>query len=85
MTDNNALSDLSGEYLLFLVIFKLIWPQLTYCECIALIANEFGDARMFSEKDADKALRKLDYTMKVTSTIAYQAFTERNTNCRRLY
>ncbi len=32
-----------------------------------------------------KALRKLGYTMKVTSTIAYQAFTERNLNCRCLY
>jgi hypothetical protein len=33
----------------------------------------------------DKALRKLGYTMKVMSTVAYQAFTERNLNCHHLY
>ncbi len=37
------------------------------------------------EKDVSKALRKLGYTMKVTPTIAYQAFTVRSLNCRHLY
>ncbi len=37
------------------------------------------------EKDVSKALRKLGYTMKVMSTIAYQAFTELNLNCLCLY
>jgi hypothetical protein len=85
MTGNKAVSGLSGQYLLLLVMFKLIWPQSTYCKCIAFIANESGDARIFSEKDVSLALRKLGYTMKVTSTVAYQAFTECNTNRRRLY
>ncbi len=37
------------------------------------------------EKEVSKALRKLGYIMKVTSTVAYQVFTERNLNCHRLY
>jgi hypothetical protein len=68
-----------------LVVFKLIWPQATYCECITFIANESNNARVFLEKDGSKALRKLGYTMKVTLTIAYQAFTERNLNHCCLY
>ncbi len=85
MTGNKSSSALSGQYLLLLVIFKLIWPQSTYCECIAFISNESDDARIFSEKDVSRALMKLGYTMKVTSTVAYQAFTQRNLNRRRLY
>jgi hypothetical protein len=84
MTGNKSSSALSGQYLLLLVIFKLIWPQSTYCECIAFISNESDDARIFSEKDVSRALMKLGYTMKVTSTVAYQAFTQRNLNYRRL-
>jgi hypothetical protein len=84
MTGNKAMSGFSGQYLLLLVMFKLIWPQSTYCECIlAFIANESDDARIFSEKDVSLALRKLGYTQKVImSTVAYQAFTERNLNRR---
>ena len=85
MTGNKAVSGLSGQYLLLLVMFKLIWPQSTYCECIAFIANESDDARIFSEKDVSLALRKLGYAMKITSTVAYQAFTKRNIYRRRLY
>ena len=85
MTGNKAVSDLLGQYLLLLVMFKLIWPQSTYCECIPFIVNESGNARIFSEKDVSLALKKLGYTTKVTSTIAYQAFTERNINQRCLY
>jgi hypothetical protein len=37
-------SALTGQYLLLLVVFKLIWPQATYIECIAFIANKSIDA-----------------------------------------
>jgi hypothetical protein len=60
---------LSGQYLLLLIMFKLIWPQANYCD---------DDARIFSEQDMGRALRKLGYTQKVTLTVAYQAFTQRN-------
>jgi hypothetical protein len=85
MTRNKPILALTGQYLLLLVVFKLIWPQATYIKCIAFIANKFINARVFLEKDVSKALRKLGYTMKVMSTIAYQAFTERNLNHRHLY
>ena len=85
MTGNKPLSELSGKYLLLLVLFKLIWPQANYFECIAFIANSTNDAKIFTEGDIGKALRRLGYTMKVTSTVAYQALTERNLTRRRLY
>jgi hypothetical protein len=85
MTGNKAILELSGEYLLLLVIFKLIWPQANYFECIAFIANQTEDGKKFMEGDIGKALRRLGYTMKVTSTVAYQAFTERNLTRRRLF
>jgi hypothetical protein len=85
MTGNKAISELSGEYLLLLVIFKLIWPQANYFECIAFIANQTEDGKIFMEGDIGRALRRLGYTMKVTSTVAYQAFTERNLTRRRLF
>ena len=78
MTGNKPLSELSGKYLLLLVLFKLIWPQANYFECIAFIANSTNDAKIFTEGDIGKALRRLGYTMKVTSTVAYQALMERN-------
>jgi hypothetical protein len=71
MTGNKPSSALSGHYLLLLVMFKLIWPQVNYCECIAFIANKSDDARIFLEQDVGIALRKLGYTMKVTLTVAY--------------
>jgi hypothetical protein len=71
MMGNKPLSELSGEYLLLLVLFKLIWPQASYFECIAFIANSTNDAKIFTEGDIRKALRRLGYTMKVTSTVAY--------------
>jgi hypothetical protein len=85
MTGNKPSSALSGQYLLLLVMFKLIWTQVSYFGCIAFIANESDDARLFLEDDVGKALRKLGYTMKMTLTIAYQAFTWRNLDCRQLY
>jgi hypothetical protein len=56
-----------------------------HIECIAFIANKSNNARVFLAKDVSKALKKLGYTMKVTCTVAYQAFTERNLNCCHLY
>ena len=85
MTGNKPVTSLLGQYLLLLVLFKLIWPQANYYECIAFIANESDDAEIFTEKQVSLALRKLGYTQKVTSTVAYQAFTERNLIRRRLY
>ena len=41
MTGNKPVTSLSGQYLLLLVLFKLIWPQANYYECIAFIANDF--------------------------------------------
>jgi hypothetical protein len=52
---------------------------------LAFIANESGDARIFNEPAVSKALVRLGYTMKVTSTVAYQAFTEVNMIKRRLF
>ncbi len=75
MMGNKPLSPLSGQYLLLLVMFKLIWPLANYCKCIVFIANESNNARIFLEQDVDIALRKLGYTMKVALTVAYQAFT----------
>jgi hypothetical protein len=71
MTGNKASSELLGQYLLLLVMFKLIWPQSNYFECIVFIANETADAKIFSKKEVSRALQKLGYTTKVTSTIAY--------------
>jgi hypothetical protein len=75
MMGNKPSFAFSGQYLLLLMMFKLIWLQASYFNCIAFIANESDDARLFLEGDVGKALRKLGYTVKVTSTIAYQAFT----------
>jgi hypothetical protein len=40
ITGHKPISASMGQYLLLLVVFKLIWPQVTYVECIALIANK---------------------------------------------
>jgi hypothetical protein len=85
MTRNKPSSALSGQYLLLLMMFKLIWLQANYCECIAFIANTSNDVRVFLEQDVGIALRKLGYMMKVTSTVAYQVFTQRNLDCHQLY
>jgi hypothetical protein len=47
MMGNKPSSALPGQYLLLLVMFKLIWPQASYFNCIAFIANESDDARLF--------------------------------------
>ena len=85
MTGNTSNHGVCGEYLFLLVMFKFIWPQATYLECIVFIANESSDAKIFNESAVGHALRRLGYTYKVTSTVAYQAFTERNILRRRLF
>ncbi len=59
MTGNKPSPKLSGEYLLLLIMFKLIWPHANYCKCIAFIANQSDDARVFPEEHIGKALRRL--------------------------
>ena len=49
MMGNKPISELSGEYLLQLVRFKLIWPQANFFECIAFIANQTEDGKNFTE------------------------------------
>jgi hypothetical protein len=44
MTGNKSTVTMSGQHLLLLVIFKLIWPQSTIVEAIAFIANKSDDA-----------------------------------------
>ena len=78
MTRNKPRSKLSGKYPFLLILFKMIWPHSSYYECIAFIANNSEDARIFSLMDVSRALRKLGYTTKFTLTVAYQTFTARN-------
>jgi hypothetical protein len=47
---------LTGEYLFLLVLFKLVWPHLTYYECIAFIANEANVVKIFNKKNISRAL-----------------------------
>jgi len=76
MTGNKSRSELSGNYLFLLVLFKMTWPHSSYYECIAFIANETNDAKIFNEMAISRALRKLGYTTKITSTVAYQVAVE---------
>ncbi len=85
MTRNKPNVGLTGKYLFLLVLFKLIWPHLMYYECIAFIANEADIVKIFNKKNISQALCGLGYTSKVTSTVAYQAFTQQNLLCRRLF
>jgi hypothetical protein len=58
MTGHKPISAPTRQYLLLLVVFKLILPQATYIKCIAFIANKTNhDAKVFLEKDVSKALR----------------------------
>ena len=50
MTGNKPSSALSGQYLLLLMMFKLIWLQANYCKCIAFIANTSDNVRIFWSK-----------------------------------
>jgi hypothetical protein len=76
---------LTGEYLFLFVLFKLVWPHLMYYECITFIANKANVVKIFNEKNISRALRGLGYTSKVTSTVAYQAITQRNLLRQRLF
>ena len=78
MTGNKPGFSLVGEYLMLLIICKLIWPQATYIECSAFVCNEASTAHIFPEWAVGNALRGLGYTMKVSSTVAHQAFLPRN-------
>ncbi len=84
MTGNKPNVGFTGEYLFLLVLFKLVWPHSRYYECIAFIANEADVVKIFNENNISRALRGLVYTSKVTSTVTYQAFTQRNLLRRRL-
>ena len=70
-TGNKGCYNLSGEDLLLLVLYKLIWPHAINVECIAFIANNSTEGKIYSEKDVSKALVDLGYSRKVTSTVAY--------------
>jgi hypothetical protein len=86
MTGNKPQSNLSGEHLLLLLVYyKMIWPQTSYFECIAFIANESSDSRIFNEMSISRALClcSLWYTRKVTSKVAYQALTLTKRNLLR--
>lgn len=85
MTGNKGTYGLAGEYLLLLVMYKMVWPHAHYIECSAFLANESTNGEIFTEKEISKALVGLGYTQKVTSTIAYQAFTPRNLLRRELF
>jgi hypothetical protein len=76
MTGNKPSVGLTGEYLVLLVLFKLVWPHSTYYECIAFFANEAGVVKILNKVNISRALCGLGYTYKVTSTVAYQAFTQ---------
>jgi hypothetical protein len=84
-TGNKPNVGLTGKYLFLLVLFKLVWPHSMYYECIVFIANKANVVKIFNEKNISWALHGLGYTSKVTSTVAYQAFMQRNLLCRRLF
>ena len=77
MMEKKANRGISGKYLLWLVIFKFVWSHSTIYEYIAFIAKQSTNARIFNVQAMSKALCRLGYTTKVTSTVAYQAFTDR--------
>jgi hypothetical protein len=55
MTGNKPQSDLSGEHLLLLVYYKMIWPKASYFECIAFITKQ---SRKVTSTVAYQALAK---------------------------
>jgi hypothetical protein len=85
MTGNKPNVGLTGKYLFLLVLFKLVWPHSTYYECIMFITNKADVVKILNKKNISWDLRGLGYTSKVTSTVAYQAFMQRNLLCRRLF
>jgi transposase len=84
-TGNKGSYELSGEHLLLLVLFKLIWPHAINIECSVFIANNSTDGKLFTKQEISHALLDLGYTRKVTSTLAYQAFTEQNLMRREIF
>lgn len=85
MTGNKGSYNLSGEALLLLVLYKLIWPHAINMECSVFIANNSTDGTIYTQQQISRALVDLGYTHKVTSTVAYQAFTQRNLMRREIF
>ncbi len=52
---------------------------------LRLLPNEANVVEISNKKNISRALCGLGYTSKVTSTVAYQAFTQRNLLCWRLF
>ena len=48
MMENKANRGISGKYLLWLVIFKFVWSHSTIYKCIAFIAKQSTNARIFN-------------------------------------
>ena len=48
MTENQGRRTLFGEYFFILVLYKMIWSQATYLECIAAISNMSVDTAIFT-------------------------------------
>jgi hypothetical protein len=85
MTGNKGTFNLSREHLLLLVLFKTVWPHAYNIECSVFIANNSSDSKIFTETEISRAMVDLGFTRKVTSTVAYQAFTPRNMLRRELF
>lgn len=82
MTGNKASQKMDGESRLILVFFKKVWPEASIDETIAFIADSSESGEVYSRSAINGALKDLDFTRKVASTTAYQAFTPLN---RRKY
>ncbi len=48
-TGSKSHSKLSGHYFFLLVLFKMIWLHSSYYKCIAFIANETDNAKIFNK------------------------------------
>ena len=76
ITGNVPNCSLVGK--LILVLYKLVWPQAMYFECIVAISRYSRDTKIFSKWTICNNLRGLWCTHKVSPTAAYQAFTPRS-------
>ena len=84
-TKNKPRSKLSGKYLFHLVLFKMIWPHSSYYKCIAFIANESKDARIFFLVAMIRAPRKLGYTKKCLGCCLSGIYNEGNLAQRQMF
>jgi hypothetical protein len=76
MTGNKDRAKLVGMDLILLVVFYTIWPCGSADEACTFIYNNGGD--IYERPDISKRLKELDYSRKISSTEAYQAFTPIN-------